>query len=648
MKAWRSVRHGVASLGPIHSPELDELLRAPWFAQRLDNLAGKLDRRPADVREEAVGYLREMAATHDERATNAWRAFGRWFLRAYDVYVDDEQVQRLRELDRRSSLAFAFSHRSYLDGFMVPEVIAAKRLSPVYTLGGSNLNLFPFGQWASRSGVIFIRRNIRELPVYRLALRSYIAELVRSRGNLAWSIEGGRTRTGKLRPPTFGILRYLVDGLDEATRTDSGGTGPGTDIQVVGVSIVYDQLHEVPLMTREARGDGKRPEDLRWLVHLARQQRQRLGRAYLDFGEPIPLSDRLAELRSDPATGEHEVERIALDVSHRINRATPVTATAVVSLALLGADRSLTLGQLLATVRPLAGYLARQGWAVAGALNLTDRATIRRTLDEMVVSGLVAVFDEGTEPVWQIAPGRHLVAAFYRNTIIHALVQRAITELALQAVAGSAGGPGPGADTAAGAEVDTESDTEAVAGVQTEPGPGVDTDVFAQARRLRDLLKFEFFFPDSTRYGAEVLSELRLLGADARDEDWRCDPRTAARLLAGADLLTAHLVLRPYLDAYLVVADRLAAEPCDPEPVDEPRLLGECLAVGQQWLLQHRITSAESVSLELFRTALRVAGKRELLIADADAGRRRAFAAEVAADVARADAIAELARRGQP
>jgi len=97
-----------------------------------------------------------------------------------------------------------------------------------------------------------------------------------------------------------------------------------------------------------------------------------------------------------------------------------------------------------------------------------------------------------------------------------------------------------------------------------------------------------------------------------------------------------------------VVADRLAAEPCDPEPVDEQRLLAECLAVGQQWLLQHRITSAESLSLELFRTALRVAGKRHLLIANAQADRRRDFAAEVAADVERADAIAELARKGTP
>jgi len=600
------------------SPEVDDLLGAQWFDERLRALADQLDQDPVAVRDEAVGYLREMAATHDRRPTNAWRAFGRWFLRAYDVYVDDDQVQRLRELDRRSSLAFAFAHRSYLDGFAVPEVVAAKRLTPVYTLGGSNLNLFPFGQWASRSGVVFIRRNIRELPVYRLTLRSYIAELVRSRANLAWSIEGGRTRTGKLRPPTFGILKYLVDGLDEATRTgDPAGHGSAhadtLDIQLVGVSIVYDQLHEVSLMTKEARGAGKRPENLRWLVHLARQQQRRLGRAYLDFGEPIPLRQRLAELRADPVTAEHVVERIALDVSHRINRATPVTATAVISLALLGADRSLTLEEVLSTVRPLAGYLNRQRWAVAGALDLTDRSTIRRTLQEMAASHLVTVFEEGTEPVWQIAPGKHLVAAFYRNTMIHTLVQRAITELALQAV------------------VEDES-----------------VNVFDEAMRLRELLKFEFYFPSRARFGDEVLTELRLIGADAPDQTWRGGSAEAEALLAKSDLQVAHLVLRPYLDAYLVVADRLVAEPSDPAPADEERLLADCLAVGQQWLLQHRIAGSESVSLELFRTGLRVADGRGLLAGHTEAAKRRDFADEVAADVRRANAIGTLAWGGRP
>jgi glycerol-3-phosphate O-acyltransferase len=113
-------------------------------------------------------------------------------------------------------------------------------------------------------------------------------------------------------------------------------------VYLVPTSIVYDQLHEVEAMTTEAYGAAKRPEDLRFLVRLARQQGERLGRAYLDFGEPLPLRKRLEEMRAGESGTGSEIERIALDVEHRINRATAVTPTAVVSLALLGADRSLS------------------------------------------------------------------------------------------------------------------------------------------------------------------------------------------------------------------------------------------------------------------------------------------------------------------
>ena len=47
-------------------------------------------------------------------------------------------------------------------------------------------------------------------------------------------------------------------------------------------------------------------------------------------------------------------------------------------LSLLAADRALTLNEVLATVAPLARYLVRRGRRVAGAADLTDRATIRR------------------------------------------------------------------------------------------------------------------------------------------------------------------------------------------------------------------------------------------------------------------------------
>ena len=174
-------------------------------------------------------------------------------------------MHALRRLDRSHSLALAFSHRSYLDGMVIPNALAARRFSPTFTFGGANLNLPVIGTIASRTGLIFIRRSTQEIPVYRLALRSYIRQMVTNKRNMAWSIEGGRTRTGKLRPPVHGILKYLTDTVQARAEGDEA-----PDVQVVPVSVVYDQLHEVSLMTEESRGANKTPEDWRWLVRFAR------------------------------------------------------------------------------------------------------------------------------------------------------------------------------------------------------------------------------------------------------------------------------------------------------------------------------------------------------------------------------------------
>jgi hypothetical protein len=144
-----------------------QLLSARWYEERLSKLAADLGRDPGEVRAEAAGYVREMAASRDERAVEAFRGFSRWFMRAYDVLVDEDQIAQLRKLDRKATLAFAFSHRSYLDGMLLPEAIIANRLTPALTYGGANMNFFPFGAWAKRTGAIFIRRQTRDIPVYR-------------------------------------------------------------------------------------------------------------------------------------------------------------------------------------------------------------------------------------------------------------------------------------------------------------------------------------------------------------------------------------------------------------------------------------------------------------------------------------------------
>lgn len=578
--------------------EVAELLDDPRFRARLDALGEAQGSSSEAATAEAASYLREMAATHSDRTGAAFRRFGQWMARAYDVYVDDESVARMRALDQRHSLLFLFSHRSYLDGTLVPEVVTARRISAPYTFGGANLNFFPMGSLASRSGVIFIRRSTGDQPLYRFALRSYIAQLVRNRVNLAWSIEGGRTRTGKLRPPAFGILRYVADAVSDPDLPDA---------LLVPVSIVYDQLHEVSMMTNEAQGGKKRPEDMRWLYQFAREQRRRLGRAYLDFGEPISLKQRLAELTADEDAAPYAVERIALDVCHRLNRVTPVTATAIVSMAILGEDRALSLSEVQETVAPLAAYLDQRGWRVAGAFNLRDGPTIRRTLQELVVSGVLEAYDGGTETVWRIAPDQHLVAAFYRNTAIHVFVDRGIGELALLAA------------------------TE-------DGGTNFSARAEAEALALRELLKFDFFFSGRHEFGDDLDAELRGLAPDVE-----ADAEAIRARIAETSPHVAHLVLRPYLDAYHIVADRLAA--LEQDYVEE-EFLAECLRVGKQWALQDRIASDESVTQELFKTALRLASHRGLLDPETPHldKARRDFAEEISKVCARIVTIAAYHR----
>jgi glycerol-3-phosphate O-acyltransferase len=588
--------------------EVVQLLESPEFQAAVHKLAGSLEQDDESAMAEAAGCLREMSAWHDPKVTAYWYRFSHWMTRGYDALVDDDKLAELRRLDRKHSLVMLISHRSYLDEFVIPPALDDGGLS-VYGMAGANLDFFPLGTVARRTGIVHVRRATADVPIYRLAMRSYIGQLMRNKANVVWSIEGGRSRTGKLRPPRYGLLRYVADAVKDADAPEA---------MLVPVSIMYDQLplDEVSLMASEARGGEKQPEGVRWLVNYARGLQSRLGRAYLDFGEPLPLRERMAELRAAGVAEKDLVERVALDVCYRLNEATPVTPTAAVCVALLGAGRALTLDQVLETVTPLAGYLTERGWPIAGAATLTDRSTVRWALRELVRSGVLTCYSGGTERVWGIGPDQHLIAAVYRNTAIHVLIERAITELGLLAVAESTSGAG-GAGGAGGAEQDGSA------------GPGqVGID---EALRLRELLKFDFFFAQRDKFIADLREEIAIMAApDTPGDVDIITPELAREWLGRARPLVAHLVLRPFLEAYRLVGERLAAFE-DDEDVDQETVVRDCLRVGHQWALQGTLASEESVSGEMFRTALKLAQHRDLIAAESPqvGKRRREFADEM-------------------
>jgi glycerol-3-phosphate O-acyltransferase len=199
--------------------------------------------------------------------------------------------------------------------------------------------------------------------------------------------------------------------------------------------------------------------------------------------------------------------------------------------------------------------------------------------------------------VYGIAPGQHLAAAYYRNTIVHYFLSSAIAELALLGAAEQAP-----VDRAAAFE--------------------------SEALGYRDLLKFDFFFGDREQFMASVESEASTLALDWR-ERLAAGPIGVAAVLETAPMLCSDMLLRSFFEAYAVVADVMTSG--DPgRPFEESALLDQCMGLGQQYLLQGRLRSPEAVSRHLFRAGIELARNRGLLSpAEGVDDRRREFAASL-------------------
>jgi glycerol-3-phosphate O-acyltransferase len=528
-------------------------------------------------------------------------------------------VERVRAAMERHPGIFLWSHRSNLDTLVLSAAMQELGLPPAHLFAGINMAFGPMGALMRRAGVIFIRRSTSDDPLYKYVLREYVGYVLEKRFNLSWSIEGTRSRTGKALPPRLGLLSYAAD-VYLSGRVD--------DIVLLPVSITFDQLHEISEYADYAKGGTKKPEGFGWLYGFIKAQGARhYGKVYVRFDEPLLLSSCLGPVGGvvarDPAARRLALQKTAFEVAWRINQGMPVTATALVTTVLLAMQGAgLTFGQIRLGLADGMDYLeSRSVPRTASARALTGASgpgAVRATLDALVAGGVVSFVGEGRDPVWLIGPEHQLAATFYRNSLIHFLLDTALCELAVLRAGESAFDPDEG----------------------SAPDP---VDAFwDEIARLRDLLKFEFYFKERDEHRRQVAAEMA-----RHDPSWearlRSGPAAADELLAGMRPLVSHVVVRPFVEAYRLVADVLVH---DSGPVTaDSDVVREALGLGRQYVAQHRLRSSESVSALLFQTALQLARNRGLLEGDDLAARRAAFLAELRDLIRRLDRIEDLAIR---
>jgi glycerol-3-phosphate O-acyltransferase len=258
----------------------------------------------------------------------------------YRVRIGYKSDDAFAKVDPESSVVFVINHRSNMDYVLV-----------TYVAASSSALSYAVGEWAQiwglrgliRSmGAYFIRRDSRD-ALYRKVLARYVHMATSAGVVQAIFPEGGLSRDGRLRPPKFGLLGYMVSGFDPH--------GP-RDVVFIPVGINYDRVLEDRMLTSAASAEpGKKPvfgfnplvfarHFLRHIWMAVRGQWYRFGYACVSFGEPVSLraylADRKIDFRTLAAEARHaEIEKLGTRLMNSVGRVVPALPVSLVSTALL-------------------------------------------------------------------------------------------------------------------------------------------------------------------------------------------------------------------------------------------------------------------------------------------------------------------------
>jgi glycerol-3-phosphate O-acyltransferase len=450
----RLERERRAIVGPTRKPAdrlREDVIRSPKLQKIIADMAGEGAAEREVMTARAMAMLRAMQAALDMTAIAALdqlvqQASSRMFS---GVEVDQEGIERLRELAKEGTLVLLPSHKSHMDYVLLAWILYRHKLPMPVIAAGDNLNFLPVGPILRRAGAFFIRRKFSGDRLYSAVVDAYVRRLLKDGSPLEFFLEGGRSRTGKLLPPKLGLLSLVVDAaLGVPTRTT----------WFCPISIGYERFVEEKAFVRELSGGEKQKESVRGFVRSFDALVGRYGRLSVQFGRPLSLADVLRDIDEksqekdlvalSPPRRRAVITRLAYRVMNEINAVTAVTAGSLVATSLLATDkRGLPHSNLVDGCQRLARMLRRRGARFSASLADGEgpdhgpgeiRTTaLEEAIELFVRAGHVEAHRVGEDMIYVVPPEARLSLDLAKNVIIHFFAPRALIATALLA------NPGP-------------------------------------------------------------------------------------------------------------------------------------------------------------------------------------------------------------
>jgi len=320
-------------LGPQIKTQQEMMERVLYHKNVLEAIQNEIAEKGISekkLRRKAYSYYREIAADFSIIYIRFFKATNDYlFRKIFDgMHYDVEDFKRLREASQKGPLILIPSHKSHMDYIIISSLFYHNKFMPPHILSGSNLTFFPMGKIFRRSGAFFMRRTFKGLNLYAAVFKQYVKTLVNEGYTIEFFIEGGRSRTGKVVSPKMGMLKYLIESVDE---------GYNKDLVFVPMSVNYDRILEENSYKKELKGSEKKKESTSGFIKSRKLISRKYGTVYLAINEPFTLSEARAKINAEKQIKSMDelTSEVGYHIVKEINKTVMVTPFALVTAAIL-------------------------------------------------------------------------------------------------------------------------------------------------------------------------------------------------------------------------------------------------------------------------------------------------------------------------
>ncbi len=347
--------------------------------------------------------VRKMATRMSYPVMMLVRGILSWYFRR--VYENMHLLgrEKLQEIAKTHTLIYAPNHRSQTDYLVLSYLLFQHGFAIPHIASGENLDIPVVGPILRRCGAFFMRRSFRDDPIYESVLESYLRLCMEQGNSIEFFIEGGRSRTGLLLPPRFGLLSMILASREK---------GLPRPVAVVPVYIAYESVPDADAYLDELSGKPKTPETLREVVLALRLLRSHFGRVSVHIAKPIRLDDFVGG-----GSVKEETERLGYAITHSINKSAVLTPINLVALVLLASpthciDEISLVEHLESLVRLLSAETKQHDLVIPG-----EKPSV--LIDRCVQLGFIERQLDGANTLITCDKASAEKLTWFRNNILH-------------------------------------------------------------------------------------------------------------------------------------------------------------------------------------------------------------------------------------